>query len=231
MIRTFAGFFGAAILLSGVVASQEAIAQSTSYGPANVGKFYGGISGGVIIPDKLHGTFSGGIVGSGDLSFKVGPAGSGLFGYYLNDYLALEGQVAYAAFDEDNFAGTLNGITSSAPIKGQVTTVLGVGNVIFKPFGRSGFSPYVGAGAGYGYFYEKVDSIGGIAVGSRSTDSGLAADGILGFDVAIARQWSLGARYQFVWVNISSSTTSNGVTTKQDNFTAHVIGATATFHF
>jgi len=235
MTRKFACCVGAIIALSILGTSREAPAQPVLYGPANIGDFYVSVSGGVIIPEKLHATFSGAVVGSGDLSFKTGAVGTGLFGYHLNNYLAVEGQGGYAAFDEDTFAGTLSG--SSASFSGSLTVsghrdaVIGLGNLIVTPFGRSGFSPYIGGGAGYASIYEKVNSIGGAAVNTSNTDRGVAADGILGFDFAVASQWSIGARYQFVWVNIASTSTSGGVTTKQDNFKAHVITATAAFHF
>jgi outer membrane protein W len=231
MIRKLAFCFGAIIVLSIPGTSRAAPAQPVLYGPANIGNFYVGVSGGVIIPEKLHGTFSGAIVGSGDLSFKTGAVGTGFLGYHLNNYFAVEGQGGFASFDEDNFSGTLNGVSGSASINGRVHTIIGLGNVIVTPFGRSGFAPYFGAGAGYASFDEKVNSIGGIAVNTSNTDSGVAADGILGFDAVVGSRWSIGARYQFLWVNIANTSTSSGVTTKQDNFTAHVITLTAAFHF
>lgn len=231
MRRKFAAYLGAAAALSLLLPGPRAHGQTAIYGPMNIGNAYVGLSGGAIIPNKLHGTFSGTVVGSGDLSFKAGAVGTGFIGYHLNSYLAVEGQGGYASFDEDNFSGTLNGVSGSAPINGRVNTVVGLGNVIVTPFGRSGFAPYFGAGAGYASFKEKVNSIGGIAANTSNTDSGVAADGILGFDAAVTDRWSIGARYQFLWVNIADTTTSNGVTTKQDNFTAHVITVTAAFHF
>ncbi len=231
MLTKFVSYLGAITALSMVLVGHDAHGQTGLYGPVNVGDAYVGASGGVIIPNKLHGTFSGAITGSGDLSFKAGAVGTGFFGYHLNDYLAVEAQGGFASFDEDSFSGTLSGVSGSASISGRVNTVVGLGNVIVTPFGRSGFAPYFGAGAGYAWFGEKVNSIGGIAVNTTNRDSGMAANGILGFDAVVASRWSIGARYQFLWVNIANTTTSNGVTTKQDNFTAHVITVTAAFHF
>ena len=211
--------------------AHEAHGQATQYGTLNIGNGYVGASGGVIIPDKLHGNFSGAIAGSGDLSFKTGPVGTGFVGYHLGDYLAGELEAGYGSFNEDTFSGTLNGVSGSASIKGKLNTIIGFGNVIVTPFGRSGFAPYFGGGLGIAHFDEKVNSIGGIAVNTSSKETDLAANVIVGFEAAVANSWSIGARYRFVWANTSSSTTSGGVTTKQDDFTAHVITANATFHF
>jgi opacity protein-like surface antigen len=211
--------------------AHEAHGQGTQYGMLNIGNGYVGVSGGVIIPNKLHGTFSGAIAGGGDLSFKTGPVGTGFVGYHVDDYLSGELEAGYARFDEDNFSGTLNGVSGSASINGKLNTIIGFGNVIVTPFGRSGFAPYVGGGPGVAHFDEKVNSIGGIAVNTSSKETDFAANVIAGFEATVASRWSIGARYRFVWANTSSSTTSGGVTTKQDDFTAHVITANATFHF
>lgn len=221
----------ALLLISVALLAHDAHAQATRYGAINIGNAYAGISGGVIIPDKLHANFSGAIAGSGDLSFKVGPVGTGFVGYHLDDYLAGELEVGYASFDEDNFSGTLNGVSGSATINGNLKTIIGFANVIVTPFGRSGFVPYIGAGPGFAYFDENINSIGGIPVNETSKETEFAANIVAGFEAAVGARWSLGARYRFVWANTSSSTTSFGTTTKEDAFTAHIITANATFHF
>jgi opacity protein-like surface antigen len=103
--------------------------------------------------------------------------------------------------------------------------------LIVTPFGRSGFAPYIGIGPGVVYFNQTVNSIGGIPVNTSSKETDFAANAIVGFEAAVTNQLSLGARYRFIWANTSSNTTSGGVTTKQDDFTAHVITANLTFHF
>jgi opacity protein-like surface antigen len=222
---------GSVIAATLLLLAHQAQAQATRYGAVNIGNTYVGASGGVIIPDKLHGNFSGAVAGSGDLSFKTGPVGTIFVGYHLDDYLAGELEAGYASFDENNFSGTLNGISGSASIDGKLKTVIGFGNVIVTPFGRSGFYPYFGGGPGVIYFDQTVNSIGGIPVNSSSKETDFAANIVAGVEAAVANGWSIGARYRFVWANTSSSTSSGGVTTKQDDFTAHVITANVTLHF
>jgi opacity protein-like surface antigen len=222
---------GAALALAVMLWAQEAHAQAPRYGAVNIGNAYVGVSGGVIIPDKLHGNFSGAVVGSGDLSFKTGAIGTGFVGYHFDPYFAAELEAGYASFDEDNFSGSLNGISGSTPISGKLNTVIGFGNLIVTPFGRSGFAPYIGVGPGVVYFDQTVNSIGGIPVNTSSKETDFAANAIVGFEAALTNQLSLGARYRFIWANTSTNTTSGGVTTKQDDFTAHVVTANLTFHF
>ena len=196
-----------------------------------LGQAYVGVSGGFIIPQDINNTFSGAITGSGKLSFKTGGAVDGFVGYHFTPILALEGEFTYASFDADSFSGTLNGVTIAAPIDGHVNAVTGLANLIVTPLGRGRFTPYLGAGVGFASFEEKVDSIGGTFVGERDNFTDLAANFIAGMDVAIVPRWSVGVRYRFFWVNTGGTTTSAGISVKQDDFTAHVITANATFHF
>jgi opacity protein-like surface antigen len=197
----------------------------------NIGHAYVGATAGIIIPEDLDATFSGGLAGTGRLSFNAGPAFTGLIGFHFNNYLAVEGELGYASFDEKTFSGTLNGTSVSFAIDGRVNTALLFANGIITPFGRSGVTPYLGAGAGLVNFDERVNTLGGVAVNSTSNETDLAANFIAGIDFAISNRWSVGGRYRFVWVNTSSTTTSGGITTSQGDFTAHVLTATGTFHF
>jgi opacity protein-like surface antigen len=231
MLARSASYFGSVLAVSFLLLTQQTHAQATRYGAVNIGNNYLGASGGVIVPDKLHGNFSGAVAGSGDLKFKVGPVGTIFLGHHFDDYRAAELEAAYARFDVQSFSGTLNGISGSVPIVGKLNTAIAFGNVIVTPFGRSGFAPYLGGGVGAIYFDQTETSIGGIPVNATSKETDFAANVIVGFEAAVAAGWSLGARYRFVWANTSSNTSSGGVTTKQDDFTAHVITANVTFHF
>lgn len=231
MVSTSLVRLGAVLALAMPLLAHQAQAQMTVPATADFGRAYVGMGAGVVIPEDLHATFSGVVAGTGDLSFKAGPAFTGSIGYHLTDYLATEGEIGFATFDEDKFSGTIGGVSGSAAIDGRVNTVVGFGSLIVTPLGRAGFSPYIGAGAGFANFDEKVNSIGGIAVNSSSNETDFAANFLAGFDVPVGGRWSVGARYRFIWVNTASTSTSAGVTTKQDDFTAHVITATAKFRF
>lgn len=215
------GVAGAALSL--IVLAQQAQAQMMAPVTMNYGRAYVGGTVGVIIPESLHISASGAVVGSSDLTFNAGPAFSGLIGYHLNEYLAVEGELGYASFDEDSFAG--------ASVDGHLNTVFGFGNLIVTPWGRSGFSPYIGGGIGFTNFDETVNTIGGVPVNSSASETDFAANFIAGFQMPVAYRWSVGARYRFVWVNASSTTTNGAVSISQGDFTAHVITANATFHF
>ena len=197
----------------------------------NIGNAYAGASLGIIIPDDLSATFSGAVAGTGNLTFYVGPAITGHVGYHFNKYLAAEGELGFAIFDAKNFNGTLNGTAVFTSADAHIHTITGFTNAIVTPLGRSGFSPYVGAGIGLVNFSEEVESVGGLEVESNSNETDFAANFIAGFDFAISGRWSVGGRYRFVWANTASMTTSGGITTSQGNFTAHLLTAAATFRF
>jgi hypothetical protein len=45
-----------------------------------------------------------------------------------------------------------------------------------------------------------------------------AADGLAGFDVPVANGFSLGGRYQYLWINSGNTTTDAGVTAVEGKF-------------
>lgn len=223
---------GAAVAISIPLLPQEAKAQFAQPVTMNIGRAYVGASAGIIIPDDLHATFTGGLAGSGNLSFNVGPAFTGLVGYHLNDILAVEGEFGYASFDYDRFNGNLSGVAVSASANGNVTTTVLLANVIATPLGRArGFSPYIGGGLGFANFDSTLNAIGGTGVHSTSNETDFAANLIAGFDFLMGDGWRAGGRYRFIWVNTSNTTASGGVTASRDDFTAHVITANAIFRF
>jgi opacity protein-like surface antigen len=223
----------AALALTGCawLAAPSAQAQVMQPAMMNYGRAYVGVSGGVVIPDDLHASFGGGLAGSGDFSFKAGAAGTGFAGYHFNDLLAAEGEIGVASSDSDKFTGTLNGVAVSAPIDGTLTTVVGFANLIATPLGRSGFSPYIGAGIGFASIDNTINSVNGVGIASSGSETDFAANFIAGFDVAVVDRWRVGARYRFIWINTASSATSGGINASIDDLTEHVITATATYHF
>ena len=227
------GTCAALMLALGVLlVATEAEAQVRQPAVMNYGRAYVGASAGVVIPNDLHANFGGGIAGSGDFSFKAGAAGTGFIGYHFNDMLAGEGEIGVASADADSFSGTLNGVSSSVPINGTLTTVLGFANLIVTPLGsRAAFSPYIGGGIGFAGIDDTINTIGSVNVASTGSETDFAANFLVGMDFAVANRWSIGARYRFVWINTSSSATSGGVNASIGDLTEHVITATATFHF
>ncbi len=231
MLERNGTYVAAALLLSVLLLAQEAHGQVMQPAMMNVGRAYVGASAGVVIPNDLHATFGGGIAGSGDFSFKAGGAGTGFIGYHFNDMLAGEGELGVTSADSDKFSGTLNGVPVTATIDGSLTTVFAFANLIVTPLGRSGFSPYIGGGIGFASVDDTINSIGGVGVASTGRETDFAANLMLGLDFAVADRWSVGARYRFVWINTASSASAGGINASIDDLTAHVITATATFHF
>jgi opacity protein-like surface antigen len=215
----------AATLLAGV---SDAAAQRATQ---NYGKFYVGIAGGVAVPQDVDFTFSGGVVGTGKLSFKTGAAVTGEFGYHYNDLIAAEVELGYAKLDFDKFsaAGT------SVAFNGHIDTVLGFVNAIVTPLGRSVFTPYVGAGVGLAHGETKLDSITAAGtttpIGGSSSGTDFAANALIGADFALTSNFSIGGRYRFVWINDSNTQSSGGVTVKQGDITSHVFTANLTYRF
>jgi opacity protein-like surface antigen len=209
----------------------------------NYGKFYGGLEAGVIIPDDLSLNASGVIGGvastlSGNLTFNAGPSVGLILGYNLNDYFAAEGNFFYGGFDTDKFNATLTGFAAgsfSLSVNGHVDTETFLANAIWRPLGRSNFTPYIGAGLGFTNFDVTINSLSGggatAAVNSSSSEADLAVDALVGFDWTATDHWTLGGRYRFLWVNTSSVGSGGGIAASSGNFTAHVLTANATYHF
>jgi OOP family OmpA-OmpF porin len=219
------------LLVAGfALAGQTAHAQQAP-ATASIGNAYVGLGAGAIIPQNIDLTFSGALSGSAKGEFKTGWDINGFAGYHVNDYLAGELDLDYGSFDYDKITGNVTGVAINAPISGSVDSFLGIANLVATPLGRAGFSPYIGGGVGLAHFDATVNSVGGVAVGSSSSDTDFAADIVVGLDVPLSNRLSLGARYRFLWVNSGSTTTSDGVTTKEGNLTAHLMTANATFRF
>jgi opacity protein-like surface antigen len=108
-------------------------------------------------------------------------------------------------------------------------------NGVVTPFQGLGFSPYVGGGLGFASTHSTVNSLTDgtttLTVDSSDSKTDFAADALAGFDVPVAQGFSLGARYQYLWINSGDTTTDSGVTEKDGNFSANVVTARATFKF
>ena len=212
------------LLVAGAAQAQTAVQYS---GPG-----YVGVSVGAIIPQDVHTTVTGADSASLDLSFKTGAAFTGFVGFHVNPQLALEAELGYATADSDAISGVINGVSGSVTVGGHVNSVLGFGNVLWKPLGYRGLSPYLGGGIGFANIDSTVDSIAGTSVvGASNNETDFAAQLILGVDFPVGDRFAIGGRYRYVWVN-SGTTVSDGIDTiKQDDFTAHVLMVTGTFRF
>jgi opacity protein-like surface antigen len=214
------------------LAASPALAQQAQRPAVTYGPLYGGLELGAIIPGDIGELFSGGATGDGDLTFKTGVAAGAFLGYHVNNWLAAEASLDYAQYDMDKLTGSFSGFGSGPfNLDGDVTAWLGFANAIVTPLGRSGFSPYLGGGLGFASYESTLNAVDGVAVGAKSSETDFAADAIVGFDYAVNDSIALGARYRFVWIGSGNTTTGSGITEHEDDATAQVISATATFRF
>lgn len=196
------------------------------------GKFYIGLDGGLVIPGNTSVNLTGTTAGSGHFSYKDGYQIGGFLGYHFNDLFSAEGQLAYDRSNFDKLSGTLTGGaiigTGNINVNGNISAFTGFLNGIISPF-HNGFVPYAGGGVGFADARSKISSISfnGVtsAVNSSENQTDFAADGLVGFDIPVGQSLSVGARYQYLWVNSAQTTTSNGITEKDGNFNASIITA------
>lgn len=191
------------------------------------------------MPNNTNMDITGAITGSGKIHYKDGAAFTGALGYHFNDYFAGEAEIAYSRVKFDNISGTLTGGllgagTGNIGVDGHASAFTGLLNGIVTPFHNLGFSPYLGGGLGFASTHQTINSetFGGTTVAVNSSDSktDFAADALVGFDVPV-EGFSLGARYQYLWIKSGDTTTDSSVTEKDGNFSANVLTARATFNF
>jgi len=198
------------------------------------GHLYAGIGGGLILPQDIDVSVSGAITGNGEISFDNGYQFGGFLGYHFTPMIAGELQVDYASADYDQVSGTLGGTSGSFDVNGDISAWTGFMNVLITP-PMDKFHPFIGGGIGLASYHDEINSvtIGGVttAVNSDNDDTSFAADGIVGFDYAFTKNFSLGARYQHMWVDSGSSETSGGIMVKTGDANIDAITARATWKF
>lgn len=211
---------------------------------------YASVDAGVIVPQSisLHSTASGfGVTSNfnGNLNLDAGPATGFILGWNVLPYLAVEGNFEYANVGIRSISGTstssglFSGSTAfNVGLKGNIDAFNGLFNALWRPLGEGnwyGIKPYIGGGVGFSNITETITGASGGAVivsgGGSTSQTDFAANGIVGFDVDVMPSLSLGARYRFLYVNMSTSTTAPGVTSSTGDFFGHVITANATWHF
>jgi len=207
---------------------------------ADFGKFSAGVGGGAVIPRDTSFSISGSITGSGDIHYKDSAAVLGIAGYHINNYLTGEAQFAYSSVDYDKISGTLTAGSlgtgsGDIGIDGHTDVYVGMFNAIATPLGVKGLSPFLGAGVGFAVMDSKINSMSfqgtTSAINSSNSDAYLAANGLAGVNYTFANNFSIGGRYQYLWINSGSSSSGGGVTGKEDDVAAHVITAHVTYTF
>jgi opacity protein-like surface antigen len=228
------------LLLTLCLLTTPTFAESYIKAPVRHGNFYLGAGYGGVVPEDGKISFSGAVTGSGNLEYKTSGAFSGLAGFHLSEYLAIEAQLDYSEIDYNSVSGTLTGGalgtgTGTVSIQGQNTVILGMANALISPLGRDGFAPYLGAGVGVANTESNLDMLrfngSSASVNASDSQTGLAFAGIIGADAVVGRQLSLGGRYRYLWVDSGSSFRGNGITTNMEDFKSHIVSLQLAFRF
>ncbi|SDH09386.1 outer membrane protein [Roseospirillum parvum] len=203
------------------------------------GRAYVGLEGGAALPADIGvsaATTSGGVTvtGSGEISLDTGLAIGLIGGYQITEWLVGEAELAYAQFDYESISGsvTFNDGTSavvvngSAPVDGDITTVIGMANLLFTPLvDTSGhIQPFIGGGIGFASYDDTVTSIGGTTLtGASSSDTVFAWQFKTGIEVAVGDDITVGGRYGYL--------TALSGTDYTDDLAAHTLMVDATWRF
>jgi opacity protein-like surface antigen len=226
--------------IAGLAVAAVAVFSTAASAQENVtfssGRVYGGISAGAVIPESTSfnaSTSSGGITttGSGAFEFKNGYSVSGFGGYKINPYMRGEVELGYTAFDYDKVTGTFtatNGsssatVSGSAALEGEVQSVIGLARAVAAPLGSGKVTPLLGVGVGFAATDEEITKIGSTAVNATKSHTDMALEGMAGVEMEFGRNFDLGARYRYMWINSGG----NGI----DNFAAHNFLGTAAYKF
>lgn len=139
-----------AILTAAVAAaallSTPALAQDAGYFQVNLG----GVAGGEIDSDLTLG----GTTASGESDFESGFFASLVAGVPTGGGFAVEGEIVYLDSDIDSAdADAVFGF----PLNASTSTTGALVNVVYTFGGMESFSPYIGAGVGYGESSNELD--------------------------------------------------------------------------
>lgn len=186
-------------------------------GEVENGNNYARLSAGAIIPEDINGTAG---ATSVKIKFDTGWTVSAAVGTWLNDNIALEGELGYLSADFKD--GTAAGVTVA--IDGNFESTLLMANLNYHFAGKkAAFDPYIGVGAGAAFSKIKLNSVGGIAFNQSDTSTDAAAQATAGLNFNVDSGVNLGVQYRYLYTD----TGSNGT----DAFTAHNLTANVTFAF
>ncbi len=164
-------------LVSLSVLGISASAQSSLSGPY--------VSGAIIGTSPEESGFTGANVG--DLDLDLGLGGLLAAGMQFESGFRFEGELSY----RHNGASTFN----NAATGGSLSSLAGMGNLIWEYDNSSGIYPYIGAGIGLAYVSAFDVNVG--AQNVDDSDVALAYQGIAGLAFAVTPNLSLTAEYRY----------------------------------
>lgn len=203
------------LILASALASVLAVPAFA--GEVESGNNYARLSAGAIIPEDINGTAGATAV---KLRFDTGWTVSGAVGTWLDDNVAIEGELGYLSSDFKD--GTAAGVTVA--IDGKFESTLLMANLNYHFAGKkAAFDPYVGVGAGAAFSKIDINSVGGVPINQSDTSTDAAAQATAGLNYNVDSGVSLGVQYRYLYTD----TGGNG----SDAFTAHNLTANVTFAF
>ena len=125
-----------------IAAAMIGATAATSAHAETYGKIFGGaVYGG---DHDINATIPGVGTGAGEFDTDTGYVVGGAYGVNASSFLSLEGEIAYRSNNVES------GVVAGVPFDGDgnLTALSFMGNAILKAPSTSGFTPYVGAGAG-----------------------------------------------------------------------------------
>jgi opacity protein-like surface antigen len=125
--------------------------------------------------------------------YRVGAA----LGKDVNGNLAVEAEISFAQAAGDHVDLIFPGM-ATAPLTGSGSSLTGMVNA-YLGTDVGALRPYVGAGIGVGYF--TAHNIAGFGATLDGSDTGLAAQAMVGVDFAINQDTAIGARYRYVFID------------------------------
>jgi opacity protein-like surface antigen len=137
-----------------------------------------------------------------DSNSKNGWRAGAAVGKHLGDYFSLEAEISYSRADASSFAVTLP-VQVAGSLTGSGSMLTGMINA-FVGTNVGSIRPYIGGGAGFGYFTASniQDPLNPSPAGPLldGSDIGLAAQAMAGIDFAVTDTMTIGGRYRYLYV-------------------------------
>jgi opacity protein-like surface antigen len=138
-----------------------------------------------------------------DSTSKNGWRAGGAIGKHLGDYFSIEAEVGYASASAGSVVITLPVQAGPIALTGSGSVLTGMINA-FLGSNIGAIRPYIGGGAGVGYFTANniQDPANPSPAGPllNGSTTGLAAQAMAGIDFAVTDSMTIGGRYRYLYV-------------------------------
>lgn len=202
------------------------LAVTAQTGSAQVGNLYMSIAGGVLLPDDID-TNVPGVLSEKD-EIDTGAGFTFALGYDTPIGIRVEGEFGYGRTSFGNFSGTLLG----TPFTGDASDIdLNIYTFSVNAFygfhlPLSPIVPWIGGGVGFGHIEQESGTIvqDGVPIAtSSSSTTDVSANGQIGIDLELSKNFVIVPSYRFLWINSGDEFT--------DDFTAHTFWLGLRYNF